>query len=81
MMQKHMLLQSLTKSIVNRMNGADGSVVYDIKEIKYQIHSGSIVDKDWELFKLYFEQVNDEFFDKLKEINHALTSNDYKRCA
>ncbi len=37
--------------------------------------------KDRDLFKLYFEQINESFFDKLKKINPALTGNDYKLCA
>ena len=81
MMQKNRLLQSLTESIDKMIRGADKNTVHNLKEVKQQLHSGLNIDKDWDLFKLYFEQVNDAFFDKLKAINPNLTSNDYKLCA
>ncbi len=81
MMKKNKLLQSLTKSIDEKTNGADENIKRELKDIKQQLQTGLNTDKDWELFKLYFEQVNDAFFDKLKAINPNLTSNDYKLCA
>lgn len=39
------------------------------------------IDKDWEHFKLHFEQVHNNFFDNLKAKYPGLNSNDLKLCA
>jgi DNA-binding CsgD family transcriptional regulator len=38
-------------------------------------------ENDWNLFKLYFEQVNKNFFTKLQEKHERLTINDLKLAA
>ncbi|RLD90948.1 MAG: hypothetical protein DRJ09_02690 [Bacteroidetes bacterium] len=81
MMQKNTLLQELTSGIESKMNNADSKEKQNLNEIKYHLQKGLNAEKDWELFKLYFEQVNERFFDKLREINPYLTENDYKLCA
>jgi len=52
-----------------------------MKQVMRSLKQGLNVDKDWDLFKLYFEQTNERFFDELKKINPGLTGNDYKLCA
>jgi FixJ family two-component response regulator len=39
------------------------------------------LDKDWENFKIHFEQVHNNFFDHLKSKFPDLNSNDLKLCA
>ena len=38
-------------------------------------------EKDCELFRLHFEDVNKQFYADLSEINSELTANDIKLCA
>jgi hypothetical protein len=38
-------------------------------------------EKDWEKFRLYFEQINQDFYNKLKEVNPDLSINDKRICA
>ena len=38
-------------------------------------------EKDWDLFRLYFEDVNKQFYADLSEVNPELTANDLKLCA
>ncbi len=79
MMQKNMLMQELRKSLEDlaQKTGEKSS----LKQIMRKIEQGLDVDKDWDLFRMYFEQIDDSFFEKLKEINPKLTPNDYKLAA
>lgn len=38
-------------------------------------------EKDWELFRLYFEEVNDSFFTTLQQKSNELTTGDLKLAA
>jgi len=80
MMQKNKLLDDILKTV----SGIKGIEVRSNKEItqlkrklKHSIHS----DKDWELFKHYFEEINKGFFKKLHEINPKLTPSELKLSA
>ncbi len=81
MMQKNKLLQELTEhiSIQSKKMSAEGK--QELHSVKKQLEAGLNVDKDWDLFKIYFEQINESFFDKLKKINSELTNNDFRLCA
>ncbi len=81
MMQKNKLLQSISTDIETKMKSPDCGDKQTMKQILRSVQQGLNIDKDWDLFKIYFEQINERFFDKLKEINPALTGNDYRLCA
>lgn len=53
----------------------------DFKRINQQINQSLRSHKDWDVFKLYFEDVNKNFYQKLNEINPELTTNDHRLCA
>ncbi len=38
-------------------------------------------DKEWETFKMYFEQVNKDFFEKLRRHNHNITPTEERMAA
>jgi hypothetical protein len=48
-----------------------------LKTVNYSIH----LDKDWDNFKLHFEQVHQGFFDKLKEQYPELSPYDLRLCS
>jgi tetratricopeptide (TPR) repeat protein len=81
MMQKNKLMQSLNEKLRDFNKTASEDQKSDIKQIRREINSFLKVEKDWELFKLYFEQVNEDFFDKIKLLNPELSSNDLRICA
>jgi len=81
MMQKTKLLQDLTVTIEAFNKTANNEQKNEIRQIKRQINNYLRTEKDWELFKIYFEQVNEGFFDKLKSISPDFSSNDLKLSA
>ncbi len=81
MMQKNKLLQELTEKISEKTKTMSDDGKKELFSVKKQLEIGLNVDKDWDLFKIYFEQINESFFDKLKEINPKLSSNDFRLSA
>lgn len=81
MMQKNKLLHSISTNIEERLHSPGCTEKEAMKQILRVVQQGLNIEKDWDLFKIYFEQINERFFDKLKEINPALTGNDYRLCA
>jgi len=69
MMQKNKALREMTVDITNISKKADSSIKQDLKRLKFMLNQSLKVDKDWDEFRLYFEQVNQTFFSKLKEIS------------
>lgn len=57
----------------------------DTKKILSDIKANIIRNRpgtfDWENFRIHFEQVHPQFFDKLKNTNKELTINDLRHCA
>ncbi len=81
MMQKNKLLQDITEDIERRIKSPDCKNREAMIQVRHSLKQGLNVERDWDLFKLYFEQINERFFDELKKINLKLTGNDYKLCA
>lgn len=81
MMQKNRMLKTLFNSIDDAAKAKAEELPRLLNRLKMQIKSNIKSDKDWELFKLYFEQINKSFFTKLKIINADLTQNDIKLAA
>jgi tetratricopeptide (TPR) repeat protein len=80
MMQKNKLLQEVNDSIVAIVKKPD-NLEESFRKLKRQINRSIKADDDWEVFKMYFEQINNTFFDSLKEINPKLTNHDLRLCA
>ena len=80
-MQKNNMLTELMDSISDAMQKADPELHQKFKIIKRQIKSSLNADNDWEVFKMYFEQVNSKFFENLKAINPSLTYGDLRIAA
>jgi tetratricopeptide (TPR) repeat protein len=52
-----------------------------ISKIVRNIQMSQRIDKDWDNFKMYFEQVHQGFFDNLKVTYPGLNQNDLRLCA
>lgn len=81
MMQKNKMLYELQKNISEIEKEIPENIAKKLNRIKFQIKRSINSEKEWEVFKLYFEQVNKTFFKKLKEINQELTNHDLKIAA
>jgi tetratricopeptide (TPR) repeat protein len=81
MMQKNKMLGDLLEILTIAIKNSEGKLLLSLQELKSQIYRSFNADKDWDLFKLYFEQVNSDFFDKLKKINPKLTVNELRLSA
>jgi len=53
----------------------------NLKKINLLLARHMKTDKEWNLFKIYFEQVNKNFFQNLTAYNPKLNTNDLRHCA
>ncbi len=81
MLQKNTLLQSLQEDIDRIGQKAKKEVKPELRSLNHKIKTHLKGEKDWDLFKMYFEQINKDFFKALYEINPDLTSNDLRLLA
>lgn len=78
-MQKNTLLQEIQEGVEQLGSQADQQQT--INKILSALNQSLRSDKDWELFRLYFEEIHPGFFEKLQAVGTDLTSNDLKLCA
>ncbi|MBN1338900.1 MAG: tetratricopeptide repeat protein [Bacteroidales bacterium] len=81
MLQKNNLLQALDNELKTFSTRADDALKIKLRDIRRQINRNMNSENDWELFKLYFEEVNKEFFSSLQEKSRELTTGDLKLAA
>ena len=81
MMQKNTMLHEMQADIKTLSKKASVDDKQDFKRINQQINQSLRSHKDWDVFKLYFEDVNKNFYQKLMKINPDLTTNDHRLCA
>lgn len=79
--QKNELIQELKEAIQQLMKSAEAGMRKDLNKMIRLIDNTLGVDKDWENFKVFFEQVHQDFFDQLKVQYPELTGSDLKLCA
>lgn len=81
MLQKNKLLQELEQELKSFSTKADDSLRKKLADFRRQINRNMNSEKDWELFRLYFEEVNDSFFTTLQQKSNELTTGDLKLAA
>jgi tetratricopeptide (TPR) repeat protein len=81
MMQKNTLMQEIQQELVEVSKKANQDNKPILNRIKMLIKKNLRSEKDWDLFKLYFEDVNKNFYEDLQKLSADLTSNDLKLCA
>jgi tetratricopeptide (TPR) repeat protein len=81
MMQKNTILQEIQNEVKDLSTKANTNEKPRYKRISHQINQSLRADNDWDVFRLYFEDVNKNFFSYLKNINPDLTTNDLRLCA
>lgn len=81
-MQKNKNLQEIQLSVHDISTKKDKSdISTDLDRLNLKVKRCIRADKDWEVFKLYFEQVNHNFFEKLKAIGPDLNQRELQLAA
>lgn len=81
MMQKNTLMQEIQDELIELGKKAKTENRAAFSRLKMLIKRNLRSEKDWDLFKLYFEDVNKNFYEELQKLSADLTSNDFKICA
>ncbi len=81
MLQKNKLLMEMDKELSRFCPKVDEPLRKQIRSFQRQIKRNMNLEKDWELFKMYFEEVNKNFYSNLREISVDLTPGDIKLAA
>jgi hypothetical protein len=59
----------------------DPKIKPEISELIKDIDKDTLIDKDWEKFELYFNNIHESFTQSLKAKFPVLSANDIKMCA
>ena len=81
MMQKNQMLTGIREKLQDIAKRVKDDLTMDFKTVIRDINQIQKTEKDWELFKKYFENVNKDFNKKLREINPDLSTHDYRLAA
>ncbi len=81
MIQKNEILNSVKSDIMELKGKLPDSNQKNVNQILTKIKFSKTQEKDWELFRKYFEEVNAKFYIKLQAINPDLSLNDKRICA
>ena len=83
LIQKNEALKELRLKIVKdlRANGTSRETQSELKSYLSLIDYSFRKDKEWEKFKLFFEEVHAEFFESLVKRHPAITPQDLRHCA
>jgi tetratricopeptide (TPR) repeat protein len=81
LIQKNEILHNLKESVDEIKNTPDGQVKQKINALASMVNYSFHLDREWENFKMHFEQVHQDFFRKLLELHPDLSANDLKLCS
>jgi len=79
--QKNKMLSQLKESLWEIVQTDSRDTKKKLKQLVNFIGNGLSFDKDWQEFKTIFEQVHEDFFEKLKANYPNLTSTEIRLCA
>lgn len=81
LVQKSEILMKLKSDLKNLMKGAPDNFKGDIRQISRTIDSDIQLDDNWKQFEVFFDQVHENFFQRVRERFPDLTPKDQKLCA
>jgi tetratricopeptide (TPR) repeat protein len=81
MMKKNQFLHELENSLSDLSKSKGDHIQDEIKKLNKLIKRNTKTENDWELFRIYFEEVNSGFYEALNSKFPSLSANDYKLCA
>jgi len=81
MLQNNQMLEDVQKKLNDISSQVDDELSVKFNDIVKEIGMGQKTEKDWELFKHYFEEVNPGFFPNILNINEKITPSELKLAA
>ena len=81
MMQKSKMLQEVKQNLDESIKKTQPENKSELRGISRLIEQNMKTEKEWELFKMYFEQVNSDFYSNLKSHNSELSQTDIRMCS
>jgi DNA-binding CsgD family transcriptional regulator len=81
MIQRNQILTELREKLKRLSKRITDDLTMDFVSIIKDINQMQRTEKDWELFKKYFENINKDFNQNLRRINPRLSVNDYRLAA
>jgi tetratricopeptide (TPR) repeat protein len=81
MIQKNEILENIKQGVTEIKNATPEELNHKLNGLLSMVNYSLHLDKEWENFKLHFEQVHQDFFKKLIEKFPELNANDLKLCA
>jgi tetratricopeptide (TPR) repeat protein len=79
--QKNQLLETLKTKITHMRKEANGDMSQKLNSLQHIIRHSFNLDEDWGEFRLYFEQVHDQFFKELNTHYPDLSNKELRLCA
>jgi DNA-binding CsgD family transcriptional regulator len=79
--QKNQLLETLKTKIMDMRKEANGVMSQKLNNLQHIIRHSFNLDEDWNEFRLYFEQVHDQFFKELNTHYPDLSGKELRLCA
>ncbi|GHM99691.1 hypothetical protein WSM22_11810 [Cytophagales bacterium WSM2-2] len=81
LIQKNEILEDLKSRVAEIRNNADDATKSSLSSLLSTVNMSFRMDRDWDTFKLHFQQVHKDFFERLTKAFPDLSSNDLKICA
>jgi DNA-binding CsgD family transcriptional regulator len=81
LVQKNNIMEELKSNINTVVKDADGQTAKQLNSLKRLVDHSFRLDKDWEEFKMHFEQVHKDFFTELLHQYPNLTPAEGRLCA
>lgn len=81
LIQKNEILENLKESVEEIKNTTDAQIRQKLHALGNMVNYSFHLDREWDNFKVHFEQVHQDFFKKLLALYPELTANDLKLCS
>ncbi|GAB4325397.1 MAG: hypothetical protein Kow00127_18150 [Bacteroidales bacterium] len=82
MIQKNKLLRQLDNELKSFLHGVDDETTQSrIRKIRREINRNMNLENDWRLFRNYFEEVNRDFYNRLRKKAGKLTAGEIRLAA
>jgi len=81
MLQRNKILTEIQSKLIKIAKQVGDNFSVECRSIIKDISQSQKTEKDWELFRNYFENVNKDFNNKLRKINPTLSTHDYRLAA
>ncbi len=82
LIQKNKFLTDLKGELLSMYSKASNQrVMYDIKTIVHKIDHDIRNEKHWQVFDKYFDEVHQDFINKLRKLHPVLTPKDLRMCS